>query len=115
MKQIIKWFIIFICILFLLANIKYIHSITIWEDETDCMITYIDKYYPYGSTYMIEWIYPHIDKRNAWYEQEHKIYWCYIDRTYKDLLYNWSYCLVTLFYENTKWIIQKNRKWQYRG
>ncbi len=81
MKRII--FIIIITIIIsipFITVVKYIHAKTIWKWNTDCMIEYVNNYYPYWSVYLINNKYPHIDKRWLEYLNEVKeINWCYIN------------------------------------
>ena len=42
---------------------KYIHAKTLGRDVSDCMIVYVNKHFPHGSTYEIEGQ-QHIDKRD---------------------------------------------------
>lgn len=84
--------------------IKYLHAKTIWKDNTDCMIQYVNNYYPYGSTYLINDKLPHIDARWVWndYMREIKeIKWCYIKDNFMSTIFNSSYCFITLMFE--KW------------
>jgi len=83
--------------------LKYIHSKTIWFDQTDCMVKYVNNYYPYWSIYYIkeDKKYPHIDKR--WLEylyEEVEIYGCNIRGywLFSDIT-NTIYCYVTYFFE----------------
>lgn len=54
---------VILSILVILPIGNYTYNKTIGKDKTDCMIQYVQKYYPYGSTYLIDGKYPHIDKR----------------------------------------------------
>jgi hypothetical protein len=97
MKTIIKFiiWIIIICIWF------YVYNKTLWVDKTDCMIQYINNYYPYWSTYNIPWSNDkHIDKRWLDYlDNEKEIYGCIITNWVLWTIYNTPYCYITLFFE----------------
>ena len=75
--------------LYLMAKNKWGHP---------CMIDYVNKYYPEGSVYLINWKLPHIDKRWLWGEVK-EINWCYINDSFFSLMTNTPYCYFTLFFE----------------
>ena len=77
----------------------YLYNKTIWYDKTDCMIQYVNNYYPEWSVYNIPEA--HIDKR--WLDylwEEYKINWCYINNTIMSFIINTPYCYTALFFEN---------------
>lgn len=90
---------------FLLPIVKFIHAKTIGKNDTDCMIKYVQKYYPNGWTYLIDNKYPHIDKQNLHYEagkmiQTWKTDGCIIhDKSLISSIINTQYCYTTLFIE----------------
>lgn len=100
MKRILLHLLFYILfVVFILSTMYYIYNKTIWKDKTDCMIQYINNYYPYWSIYKIDW-YSHIDKRWLNYLwNEHIVNWCYIDDSLLSFIFNTSYCYLTLFYE----------------
>ena len=59
--------------------------------STDCMIEYINKYYPEGSVYTIHWN-PHIDKRWIWNNfglvEIKEVNWCWIDNSFRSFIFN---------------------------
>ena len=84
--------------LIIIPVINYSYNKTLWEDKTDCMIQYVNKYYPNWCTYIIEWEFRHIDK--CWIENElmienHKVNWCMMWFNV-EWLFNTPYCYITL-------------------
>lgn len=96
-----KRYLIYILVCILLSFVifpvgKYVHSKTIWYNNSDCMITYINKYYPIWSIYKIGDRYDHIDTQWLTYlNWEKQIYWCNLWNPF-----NTSYCYITLLFEN---------------
>lgn len=106
MKKIIRlviiWLLTSILSIFIIWLGKYIHSKTLWYNNTDCMVEYINKYYPYWAVYNIEkWKYHHIDKRGiTYFYDKNDIYGCYIkENTFFNTIANSTYCYITYFFE----------------
>jgi hypothetical protein len=88
--------------LFIPIWIKYTLAKTIKNKAPDCMIEYVNNYYPNGCTYLINWDTPHIDKCWMWNNimvETKEIHWCYINDSVSSILFNTPYCYVTLFLE----------------
>lgn len=81
----------------------YVHWKTLGVDKTDCMITYINYYYPNGCEYTIQ----------LWEKNEYHIDKCWMENEYMTLdskvngcnltnapLINMPYCYYTLMFEN---------------
>lgn len=84
----------------------YVHSKTIGKWKTDCMITYVNEYYPSGSIYKLNSGWYHFDKK--WLEYMNKIGeadWC-VMRWWGVVfqLVNTPYCYTSLIYEKTIFI-----------
>lgn len=97
----ILWIII-VYLIFILPFIKYVHSKTIWEWVSDCMIEYVTKYYPNGCTYKIYGKYPHIDKCWIWNDymkETKKIKHCFVNDNVTSFIYNTPYCMLSLQFE----------------
>lgn len=82
--------------------IMYFYNKTYWKGQTDCMIEYVNKYYPNGSEYLIYNKLPHID----WKNQENKymvktwdVNGCIMNSSWNSLLVNTPYCYWTLILE----------------
>lgn len=96
----------------LLPNIAYLYNKTIWKDQTDCMIQYIQNHYPNGCTYIIFWASQHIDKcwlANDYMVETKKINGCFINDWVISAIFNIPYCYMTLFYEKLLWL-ELNKK-----
>lgn len=86
--------------IFYLSFWNYIYNKTIWYDKTDCMIQYVNNYYPYWSVYEVDWS-PHIDKRwMSYLKEEKEINGCFINNSIPSFIYNSTYCYITLIYED---------------
>ena len=99
-----------LCWLLLMPNIAYFYNKTYWEDTTDCTIQYVDKYYPNGCTYLINWENKHIDKcwlANDYMIETSKINGCFINDWIISTIFNTPYCAITLFYEKILWELNK--------
>lgn len=92
--------------IFLLSLSVYIYNKIWWVDKTDCMIQYINNYYPNWCTYNVKWLRwddsPHIDK--CWLENEYmeltwQIEWCWINDSFKSFIFNTPYCFISLTWE----------------
>jgi hypothetical protein len=75
----------------------------VWADSTDCMINYVQNYYPNGCSYIINWEDNHIDK--CWLENEimtldSTVKWCNVKQAW---LINVPYCYYTLAFETILW------------
>jgi hypothetical protein len=81
--------------IFTVTNIYYLYNKSIWKWNTDCMIEYINKYYPNWEIYDMNWE-QHVDKiwLNYW-QSKWQINWCYFPND----LWNSVYCSTTLFWE----------------
>ena len=96
--KLITWTIILF--LLFMPFLKYAHAKTLWKDTTDCMVIYINNYYPYWEEYLIDWKYPHIDKRWLNYlESVWEIKGCIMNNSVLSFIINTPYCYVTLFFE----------------
>jgi len=99
--RMLKIILITIIISYIFIPISYYWYNKIYgKDITDCMIQYINNYYPNWCSYIIFWKDPHIDKcgiENEFMVVEKKINWCDID------FFNTPYCYITLFFENILW------------
>jgi len=75
---------------------KYVEAKTYWKGKTDCMIEYVNKYYPKGSTYLIDWKFPHIDK--SWMENPYMVKtwdveWCFTKDINNTIYCHWALLL----------------------
>ena len=100
----------FICALLIFPTAKYIHSKTLWKDNTDCMVQYINNHYPNGSVYYfpdIGWY--HIDARgleNPYMIKTWDVYGCdFSSQSFAVRLTNTPYCYISLLFE--KWLTNK--------
>jgi len=88
--------------LLLVPFIKYAHAKTLWKWVTDCMVVYIQDYYPNWCTYLINNKYPHIDwcwKGNSSMVETSKVKWCIIKDSISSFIFNTPYCYITLLLE----------------
>lgn len=99
MKRIIYIIILtsIVTLFFIAPMIKYVHAKTLGKWTEDCMITYIQKYYPKGSMYIINNKYPHIDKR--WVENPLMRKTWDFNGCFSNDIINTQYCFVTLTME----------------
>jgi len=90
-----------IATMFWIPVIKYTYAKTIGKWKEDCMIVYINKYYPHGSMYLIDWKYLHVD--TGWIEYLQKtgdFDWCNLyGDTIRTKVFNIPYCYNTLILE----------------
>lgn len=103
MKKLLIYWILFV--IFVLSPIVwYTYNKTLWKDNTDCMINYINKYYPNWYTYYNYWYY-HIDK--PWLDYWENLWpvdWCVFKTdNYRYNINNTTYCYYTLFFETILW------------
>jgi len=80
----------------MLSHCVYIYNKTVWKWDTDCMIEYVNNYYPYWEIYLINWE-PHVDKRWLWcWQSQWSLYWC----NFPNDIFNSVYCSTSLFWES---------------
>ena len=84
--------------LIILPLIVYWYNKTIWKWTTDCMIEYVNNYYPNWCNYTIYWEYRHIDKcwiGNKFMIEENKVKGCMFNNAI-DNIFNMPYCYITV-------------------
>ncbi len=80
---------------------SYAYNKTLGRGETDCMIQYIQKYYPIGEIYITKNNGYHIDKRDITYLQSKgKVYGCKMPWNLIFQTINTPYCYTTLLLES---------------
>jgi len=84
---------ILIAILFIFPLSTYLYAKTLGQGNADCMITYIQEYYPLWAIYKTK-SWTHIDKRWLIYmDKVQDINWCYLDNINNSLYCYWTLIL----------------------
>ena len=102
---------IFALIIFPISFYLYVTKIDTWRA---CMVNYINFYYPYWATYLINWTDRHIDKRTLYWANTNKIDdvdWCLFTQDVATFISNTPYCYMALVIE--KWIFWNEKKELY--